>query len=315
MSLSYSLRLVCVIGVSIGLLQILFEVVLWAAAPMLLGLLSTLSARVRERLLYAIQVTPVMLAILFTTCFCVPRYVATETNFASEAVGALCLAIAVAFVLWWTTHVTRGARMFLRTESLVRGYNSPDGIVVTDSATPQLGLIGLLRPTIVISRSLTRGRALDPLALDVVLDHERAHAAQLDNWKLLILRSLPRLNLRLRGAHTWMQLWQQTAEWAADDDAVGGSLSRALALAETLVALARTASGPDGGLACTHLVCRETELAERVERLIAPSAVGPADGRRRAGIAMGLAALSVVTLLVTLASALGDLPERILHLG
>jgi beta-lactamase regulating signal transducer with metallopeptidase domain len=149
----------------------------------------------------------------------------------------------------------------------------------------------------------------------VVFDHERSHAAQGDNWKLLSLHCLPRLNLRLPSGKTWMQLWQNTAEWAADEDAVQGNRGRALLLAETLVRLARLTSAAVPAVACTYFVCQESELALRVERLIENQPRVPAVSGYRFGIALGCVLAAVLGVLVNLAVLLHDVPERLLHLG
>jgi beta-lactamase regulating signal transducer with metallopeptidase domain len=148
-----------------------------------------------------------------------------------------------------------------------------------------------------------------------VVDHERSHAAQRDNWKLLSLHFLPRLDLRLPGRKTWMQLWQSTAEWAADDDAVGGNSTRALMLAETLVALARTHSSAGRQIACTYLVCEDTELALRVERLLHRAPDMPLTQLHKIGLLLGVIALGVVSISAVFSSALRYLPEHLLHLG
>jgi beta-lactamase regulating signal transducer with metallopeptidase domain len=156
---------------------------------------------------------------------------------------------------------------------------------------------------------------LDALALEVVLDHERSHAAHKDNWKLLSLYCLPRLGLRVSGGQRWIQLWQNAAEWAADEDAVGSNRARALALAETLVALARSVAKPEPGIACTNFVCAETELALRVERLIEcrVEAFAPVDGMIMA--AFGCVVLVGVVVLMNYSALLREVPEHLLHLG
>ena len=211
-----------------------------------------LPLRLQERAFYLVQLLPVLGAVTLTGIFFLPQYLSSETNLAPEHVGWLCIVLALSFYAWWAAGSIRGVRIVLRTIRFSRAcrLQAQDSVPCSSGATivsvagntPRVALVGLLRPFILISRSLLGERGLDPLALQVVLEHERAHAAQRDNWKVLSLRCLPRLNLRLSNGKTWMQLWQSTAEWAADEDAVAGSTARALMLAETLVALARTQS-------------------------------------------------------------------------
>ena len=284
MILSYPMRLACLAAVSMGLLQIGFELSLWLVAPAILRALRSVPLRHRERMLYALQLFPFVLAAAFTSCFAIPRYVANETNFAPEAVGWGCVLLCAALACWWSMKLSGGVRMAVRTMRFRQACEGDSAgtfaketpVVVVGGVRPRVALVGLLRPFIFISRSLVEDGGLGKPALEVVLDHERSHAAQGDNWKLLSLRCLPRLNLRLTGGKTWMQLWQNAAEWAADEDAVRGDNSRALLLAETLVALARSNSALDPQIACTNFACEETDLALRVRALDRP---GPAAWR------------------------------------
>jgi len=325
MALSYPLRLACLVAVSVGLLQIVFELMIWAASPVVLRVLGAVSLRRRERALYVLQLAPVVLAVAVTTGFLVPEYVSNETNLAPEGVGWVCVLVAAGVVSWWAARVFAGLRMVVRTVAFGRACRAEAGglaevgqqqtqVVVVDGVTPRIALVGLMRPFIFISKALVAEGGLNPLALEVVLDHERAHAEQGDNWKLLSLQCVPRLGLRVSAGKGWMQLWQNSAEWAADEDAVGSNRARALVLAETLVALARTVARPERGVAYTNFVCDDAELASRVERLIAcRPAVGAAmDGRVVAALGCVMVALVV---LVGCSGLLREVPERLLHLG
>ena len=278
MALSYTLRLVCLIVVSTGILQTAFELVLWISSPFLLRRLTSLPARLQERLLYSLQLTPFVGAVLLTGLLCVPQYLRTETNLAPENVGWLCLLL-TAIVLTRlgfaafrslriavrTMHFSRACR---RSGQSVRYANNHIPIYTLQEPAYQVALIGLINPFVCISRLLMEDGSLSALALDVVLDHERSHARHRDNRKLLSLHAIPRLNLRLSGGGTWMRHWQNAAEWAADDDAVRGDRTRAFLLAETLVALTRRAVMPDPGMICTGLVCGGSQFAVRIDRLI-----------------------------------------------
>jgi len=325
MALSYPLRLACLVAVSVGLLQIGFELLIWAASPVVLRVLGAVSLRRRERALYGLQLAPVALAVAVTASFLVPEYVANETNFAPEGVGWLCVVLAAVVAAWWAARVLAGLRMVVRTVAFGRACRAEAGglaavggletpVVVVDGVTPRIALVGLMRPFIFVSKALVAEGGLGPLALEVVLEHERSHAAQGDNWKLLSLQCVPRLGLRVSEGKGWMQLWQNSAEWAADEDAVGSNRGRALALAETLVALARTVSRTDAGVACTNFICDDAELASRVERLIA---CRPAAGRAMDGRVVAVVGCLVVAVVVVVgcSGVLRELPERLLHLG
>jgi hypothetical protein len=323
MALSYSLRMLCLIAVSTGLIQIAVEALLWMSAPCILRFLDDLPVRTRERMLYLVHVAPCGLALLFTFFFCLPRYIADETNFASENIGWLCILVAIAIALWWTMSVFAGLRMALRTMRFTRACrrdaqrlaypSEPVPVLAFAGMARWVALVGLMRPFILISKSLIEEVGLHPLALEVVLDHERSHAAQGDNWKLLSLHCLPRLRLKLPGGSTWMDAWQNIAEWAADDDAVRGDRNRAFTLAQTLVTLSRYTTERTQ-VVMTALLCKEAQLASRVERLIQSEPTPRTSARPYVALLLGSAIVSIVTFLVAFTPWLRDLPEQILQL-
>jgi hypothetical protein len=325
MALSYSLRLVCLIVVSAGLLQLALELLFWIGSPLLLRLLASLPIRQRERALYLVRLAPFILALLITVSFCVPWYLSNETNFAAERVSSLCLVLAAGVSAWYGVSAFGGLRIALRTALFTRACKRDgQGMITSPDETPiltfsgpahRVALVGLVRPFIFISKSLVEDGGLDPLALEVVLDHERSHATQRDNWKLLSLHCVPRLNLRLPTGSTWMQLWQNVAEWAADEDAVRGNSTRAFQLAETLVFFSVHAAARATRIASTALVCREADLVTRVERLINRDAGSSAQYNRYAAVAFWTVLLATALFLATLTPLLHELPEHLLHLG
>jgi beta-lactamase regulating signal transducer with metallopeptidase domain len=325
MALSYPLRLVCLILVSAGLLQLALELLLWIGSPLLLRIFATLQIRQRERAFYFARVAPFLLAVLATFLFCVPWYLSNETNFGSERIGSLCLLLAAAVFAWYGITAVAGLRIALRTVRFTRVCRRDgQGLAAAPEQTPiltfsgpthRVALVGLLRPFIFISRSLVEDGGLDPLSLEVVLDHERSHATHHDNWKLLSLHCLPQVNLRLRGGSTWMQLWQNVAEWAADEDAVRGSRTRAFQLAETLVFFSIHAAARAPRIASTALVCRDADLVTRVERLINRESGSSTRDYRFVTAAFWTMLLAVAIFMTTMAHWLNELPEHLLHLG
>ena len=325
MVLSYSLRVTCLIGATLALLQVTLETLLWIVAPIILRLVQSLPVRQRERTLYLVPLLPFLLGTLLTGSFFLPQYVSDETNLAPERVGLLCIVLAAGLFMWWAAHMVRGIRMVCRTILFSRAcrltgdtlklpaLSAP--IVTVSHQAPHVALVGLLRPFILISKSLVEEGGLDPLALQVVLAHERSHATQRDNWKLLSLYCMPRLDVRLPGQKTWTQLWQSSAEWAADDDAVGGNRTRALMLAAALVALARTRSTGSQQIACNFLVCADTELALRIDRLVHKAPDTSLAHPYKMKLVLCFVAVSVAAGLAVLLPVLRPLPEHLLHLG
>lgn len=325
MTLSYADRLICLVAVTMGLLMAAFEIALWAGTPLVLRLSASFSARQRERLFYLLQLAPLLLAALIAGSVFVPQYIRMETNLETESVGWLCLLLAGAFVLRFGFTVAQGLRIVFRTMRFTAACKraaSPGGlggrnlpIFVLPGLAHRLVLAGFFRPCILISQDLIEDGGLSEDALDIAFDHERSHAEQFDNWKLLSLQFLPRLGLRLAGGRTWMQLWQSTAEWAADDDAAHGDKTRMFLLAETLVAVARSVSTPRPQVLYTALACEEADLEERVERLLEGDSGLRLPLRRALLFTMLAATLGLAVVAARLTPLLYDLSERLLHLG
>jgi len=335
MAISYFMRMVCVALVAAGLIQAALEFVLWAAAKPIFRLLAPLSARSRERSLYLIQLTPFLLAVGLSSLVCVPGYVRNETNLASEAVGWPCLLLAGGVLAWFASTALRGLRVLVRTAifsnacktggagTLRAATETP--IVSLPDAGHRVALVGLFHPRIFISTDLLTDGGLSPLALDLVFEHERSHAIHGDNWKLLSLYCLPRLNLSLTGGGTWLQQWQSAAEWAADDDAVRGDFGRALLLAQVLVTFARRVAGARfPAMVSTPFACGSKGFELRVNRLLelGPGST-PVTGRALAVEDIGRlsAALTLTAMILGGAAAIAaltpwlhDLSEHLLHL-
>ena len=323
MTLCYLDRLICLAAVVTGLVHTAIELGFRLIAPPIQRLIAALPVRRQERLLYLLQLAPMGLALLFTGALCVPGYVRNETNLGPESVSWICVAAALAVALWYGVALLRGLVRALRTVRFVDACRrAGSNFGSTGKATPILvcpgmvrgvALVGLFRPCIVISEKLLGEGGLSRAALEVALDHERSHAAQLDNWKLFSLQFVARLGLRLPGGRTWMELWQNAAECAADDDAVRGDSTRVLVLAETLVAVARTA-GARPAMVYAALAWGEADLRVRIERLLGDR--GRTEAGRRRYLVCVLAVLPPVVLgaAVSLTLSLNNLSEHLLHL-
>ena len=320
MSLTYLERLICLIAVVGGTVHAGTELVLHLIAPFVLRLIESLRSRQRERFLFAMQGIPLLAGMFVTGALCVPQYLRTETNLGSERISSVCVLAALLIALWYGIAALRGVRIALRTMSFLRSMKRAGGHnaffyrstpVVVCPGMSGVALAGLLRPHILLSEDLAGASGLSGIALEIVLDHECSHARQFDNWKLFALNFVPTLGLK--AARTWMELWQSAAEWAADDDAVKGESSRLLVLAETLVAVARTAS-PHPPMVWATLASANAELAARIDRLLVPRAeVRTA----RPGYVLWMLAMlliGVVGLSVSRELPLHDVPEHVLHL-
>lgn len=327
MILSYTLRLLCLLAAVGGLVTVVLQILLAVNARPLLRSLDEAAARRRERLLYLIQVAPLLIGLLVTVAFCLPEYLRYEPNHESEPVGWLCLLLAAGVASWFGSALLRGLRITLRTLRFARACRRSGRIVLhPGSATPILsvahaqhpvGLIGFLRPFVLVSADWLDGGGLHPGALDVAIDHERSHAVHGDNWKLLSLSFLPHLGRVFPRSDVWRQHWQSAADWAADDDAAGGDRARSFLLAEAIVCAARAARSiatSQGTVICSALTSAEAGLALRIDRLLHPRRASRSTG---ASLPLGLAVLGLLAAgAAALASpAIYSLSEHLLHLG
>jgi len=321
MTLSWTLRLFCVLAVVVGIVLAISQIVLALAARGILRRLDTITARWRERILYLLQIGPALFAAFVAAALCLPAYLRGETNLESESVSALCLLLAVVMIVWFAFSLVAGLRITLRTVRMARACRRSGRLITHHGGIPVLAvpdsgppvrLIGFFRPLILVSSR----PAFAPGTFDLALAHERSHATHRDNWKLLTLSFLPRFDRLLPGGDPWSRLWQQAADWAADDDAVQSDRARSLLLAEALVTAARAANSIQASRAyvCTALTADDAGLAARIDRLIHPR-----PGAQPSSSSVILALAAIVVFAATAACALSPwiytLSERLLHLG
>jgi beta-lactamase regulating signal transducer with metallopeptidase domain len=328
MLLSYSLRLLCLTLLGIGCTQAIFELAFWLASPRLLKMLSGAGARRQEQILFGGQITTHALAFLLTVLLLVPRYVAAETNLFAERVGYLSLTAAGLFLSRYLYSLKHGLSMWWRAAQLQRACrhtNTIDGVWIArqpeksiPGSYPPLALVGLLRPRILIAETALEISKLSAEALSIALDHERAHLRHRDNWKLFALACLPRLGLHTIARPGCLRLWQRYNDWAADDDAVKGSRLRALTLAESLVACAKSIPVDRPDLLFTGFATHEDELSARIDRLLGFGTPPPRAANRQVSALVVCAAAIVVaagSFLFAIAASLHEVAESILHFG
>ncbi|MFZ0692278.1 MAG: hypothetical protein WA891_19995 [Acidobacteriaceae bacterium] len=322
MNFPYLLRLSCLLVVVVGLIQILLQLLLGVNARFILRPLQAATARQRERTLYLLQVGPILIALLFATAICFPQYLRFEPDGGAERVGWISILLASGVLLWFGTATARGLRIAVRTLRFLRaariaGQDSGlrrGGIPVISLPNDGhvVALAGFLNPVILVPKNLLESGALNEQALGLALDHERAHAARRDNWKLLSLSFLP----RIPGARAdpWFRQWQRAAECAADDDAVRGDHERSLVLADALLRIARTARPLCSPMIFTALISTSEELAARIDRLIRKPTL-PSASQRSMLLPCIVVSLAVIGAAVAMSPWAYGISELILHLG
>jgi hypothetical protein len=259
MILPYLPRLLC-----IGLATyFLVHLALGAIVALFAGPAVRLGERVRPHLaaryLLALRLLPAAGAAFVVMTVCVPSYLWLEPEAPAERVGVACLAAALLGLAMWSVSLARGVCALASSRRFVQRCGQ--GIV--DSPAPLLAIAGIVRPRLLISRTVLR--ALPPQELAVALRHERAHWTAHDNLKRLCILLTPGRNRTIERG------WRKFAEMAADDRAVAGSPRRACALAAALVRVARMAADAPPLPLASCLLGDSDQLAARVDRLLRPA--------------------------------------------
>ena len=283
MIVSYALRLFCLCLAVSTLVHTAIGTAVALLEPALVRAAESLRPRRGARLLLAARLLPAAAAIFVVAVFCIPSYLWLETETAGEEVGAAFLAAAALGVALWGMGLLRAARALARSvrysrlcrragcETSLPGEVA--AVTAIETAQPVVALIGILRPKLVISRSVID--ALSPEQLRVVLDHEHAHRRAHDNLKRLLVAAAPGLLPRLHKFAALERAWRRMAEWAADDESAADDALRSTALAAALVRVARLGAPPRLNQVTASFCGDADELAGRVERLLHPPVLAP----------------------------------------
>ena len=168
----------------------------------------------------------------------------------------------------------RGPRTFA--DGRLPVYGLPD-------ASPVISLAGLLRPRVFVASPVIEAFTSDEM--EVSLAHEVAHHDARDNLKRMLVACSPDLLGIWPSGRALERRWRAAVEFAADDCAVGGDESRAVALASALIKVARL-SPAAAAAGSSSAFYDGTLLAARIDRLLSPDlgdespATGPAYGWR-----------------------------------
>jgi beta-lactamase regulating signal transducer with metallopeptidase domain len=211
----------------------------------------------------------------------IPSYLSFENERGSEAAGIPFLAVAALGASIWALSLARACRALARSHRcLPREAKTMEGegqpVLLLEGSAPLLGLAGVLRPRVVISRKVAV--ALDAEQLSAAIRHEWAHCASRDNLKRLLLLVAPEPLPGFALFQPVDRAWARFAEWAADDRAVGRDPRGCVSLAEALVRVARLGSAPKASPLVSPFVPEGEDISLRVERLLNPRV---APSRRR----------------------------------
>lgn len=267
---------------------------------------------------------PAVASAVFAALTVLPAFLIHEPRDRVETVGpALALAASAGLLLLGAAAVrglgaavrtSRAARRWTRGATPVRvpGWDGPALLVRSDE--PGACVVGILRPTLLLSRGALAAWTAGELA--GIVAHERAHARAGDVRKRLLLRALPDAVAWTRAGAESAAIWQARAEEEADASAAAGDRARGAELAGALVKLARRRTAPALPLATAFDAGGPIE--RRVRRLLATtgpapgSACGSACGRIGARVALA-AASGIVALAALAAGTVPALSIRVHH--
>jgi hypothetical protein len=320
MLLSYWLRLVCLVLFSVGIIQVTLHLLTQLVTPLATRGIGRMTARFQERFYFVAPIASHVLALLLSLLVVAPQYIGGETNPLQERVGIVCVTGAVLVAVRYLYALLRAIQLLLQ---MRRAHRHDEPVVlVGDMAVhicadqyPLLAVAGLFSPRIVLSQRLLDNAAFSPQLLEIALAHEKAHVYHHDNLKHFVLASIALSGLKMEGS---LQRWCYAAEHAADDDAVAGSSSRAILLAETLLVAARAVPPQRTPAFSLGLLPHEEELDQRIGRLLRDDAVlapTTTPSWRHMMYAAAFLLASACALLHLFAASLYEVAEHVLHLG
>jgi Zn-dependent protease with chaperone function len=317
MILPYLARLVCLCLAAFFLVHAALGLLVSALAPWAVRFASRMAPVSGARVLLLLRLFPAGFALFVVAGLCTPSYLWLEPKSAPEPMGLVCLAAALMGLAIWGTSMGRATRAMARSARYLRRCRVASREMrlpgermaawVIDGAAPCVMLAGVLRPRLVISRNVVA--ALSAEQLSAAIRHERAHGISRDNLKRLLVLLAPGMLPFVPGFRNLERAWARIAEWAADDRAAAGKTRRSLSLAAALVRVARLGSAPAAPALATSLMADESDLSERVDRLLRPARRIARRGPREpvlaasAGLLLGGALIAVMAHPATLYSA------------
>ena len=215
--------------------------------PVLVSRAARVSAGARAVYLTRLRLLPAASAVLAglaaTAAFVVFESRKLESVSWTMIAFAWCGAFLVALSGWRWYRLAAATRRTTRAwfadaeQITLAGINAP--VFVADTAFPIVAVIGMLRPRLIIARSVLAACTADELR--AVLAHEQGHVNRRDNLRRLALTATPDVLALLPISGRVFTAWHDAAEEAADDDADRVHIDGRLHLASALVKVARIA--------------------------------------------------------------------------
>ncbi|HXW03903.1 MAG TPA: M56 family metallopeptidase [Vicinamibacterales bacterium] len=225
-----------------------------------------------------LRLVPALLGVI-ASALTTAAFVRYEPREAVESPGPLLVSAASAALCFGVIAALRVTRRLLTTARFLRTLEpTATGIAVPgvglpawriESAFPLVAVVGVWRPRLLVAR-----RVLDEIPADelqVVLEHELAHARRRDNLVQVALTCAPDLLTVLDPRLGLTRAWEAAAEEAADDLATRASEQARVSLASALVRVSRMAAGQAVSPIPLLAIHRGDAIERRVRRLLGPA--------------------------------------------
>lgn len=267
--------------------------------PWLMRRSAPASPHVRAVRLFRLRLLPVCIALLATAQGIV-SFVVFEPRGQNETFGRVLVGLAIASAGLLIVGAVRLAVAGLSTRRALRhwlatadsivldGVNAPAYAI--DSVFPVVAVVGMIRPQLVIARTVLDHCPADELR--AILSHEQRHLARRDNLRRAVLTWLPDVLSFLPAGETLIAMWHDAAEAVADDGAEDLGPAGRVSLASALLRVARLApaGAPMVSLPASALY-RGEDISDRVRRLLdppSPPVETRLSGWRRVAMSAGL---------------------------
>ncbi|HMJ26839.1 MAG TPA: M48 family metalloprotease [Pyrinomonadaceae bacterium] len=243
----YELLGICLVLAALLSINALVSLGMAACAPLLRRPLQGRSARTRAQILFALRVSPAVLALLSVALFLVPSYVGYEPYGTSEIVSkklaglAILSALGVTFALWRALRSWFATRKLLQewlagaTRIEIFGTSIPTFRI--SNSFPIIAVVGAFKPRLFIAESVLE--TLTQEELSAAIAHEGGHLHAHDNLKRSILRACRDALMIVPCGRSLERAWAEAAESAADEHAAQQNAEAALNLASALVKIAK----------------------------------------------------------------------------
>jgi beta-lactamase regulating signal transducer with metallopeptidase domain len=245
-------------------------------APAALAALAGTRASRRARVLLALRLLPAVAAAVVAGGLVLPAYLLFEPAHAGERITPPLALLAAGALVLVALGLRRGRRALASTSALERRWRmQAEAIAVPDSpvpvyrvrdAFPVFTVVGFHRPSLYVSDRVLA--ALSPDEVAAAVAHERGHLEADDNVKRLLFRASPDLVAFSPLSGMLEREWVRAAEERADERAGRSGRAAALALASSLVKVARLVPAPPDGLPVSALH-DGGDVAARVRHLVA----------------------------------------------